>query len=228
YLILPRLNTTYSSLYAIQLFDQHFYPVDDGSDEHRPSEQQDIENYIRRFNDDIPACGAHQTSLSLSEATSMLLPMILRYAAHFKYRHNKSHLPEPRQIPLNTFMDVRPMYKGFAEGFNKCHIRGMTGFEFITGTWTGVYSDYRGFRRSTLSIVIDRSSRGFDAHREFIIEGRILESGVVHMVKRYIVHGWNWTWTGHVTPFGLVGILGSAPNMGGYFWIWKEERGVNQ
>jgi hypothetical protein len=70
---------------------------------------------------------------------------------------------------------------------------------------------------------IDRQTKGVDSHGEFTLEGRVCEDGTVIIVKRYIVAGWSWTWTGHVTPFGIVGIWGNQRYFGGYFWIRKEE-----
>lgn len=248
YLTLQRLATTHWSYDVVELFEKHFFPMMDVLDEHGEREPQAMEQTLREFEDGMPPPGTRQTSITQLEASSIILPMILRHCAQSNIHHTHNPFPKPSQLPFNTFMDVQPIYADFAEGFNKSHIRGMTSAEFLAGTWGGVYSDHRGMRRSTsfqarldppmhnirlvtqrsvdgdaVSVVIDRSSRGVDAHGEFSLEGRILNTGAVHMVKRYIVHGWNWTWTGYVTPFGLVGIWGSAMRMGGYFWIWKEE-----
>lgn len=252
YLTLQRLSTTrHSALYTLQLFERHFFPMMDGSDEHAPSEAAIIDKTIRRISGDTPRRGIPRTSLSPLEASSILLPMILHHCAHFKLKHENNYLPKPRQIPFNTFMDVRPIYEDFAHGFNKCHIRGMTSPEFIAGTWTGINLDWPSMSSrpqfggdmmhirlvtrppregddDAVSVIIDRSSGGLDSDGQFTLKGRILKSGAVYMAKRYILHPWNWNWTGHVTPFGLVGVWPGAAVTGGLFWMWKSEWGVDQ
>jgi hypothetical protein len=74
-----------------------------------------------------------------------------------------------------------------------------------------------------IKTVIDRESRGVDAHGEFSLQGQVLVDGSVRIAKRYIVHDTLWSWLGQITPFGIVGTWEGCDRFGGYFWIWKEE-----
>jgi hypothetical protein len=211
-------------------------------------ESERLDNITERLTKQVPPYNNTWTY-----ACAMLLPMILRLAVLFPSGADHGTLPTPKRIPFTTFMDIRAIYENNDQGFNKCHYGAMTSPQFLAGDWIGCYSDERGARVDRLSsrarydppmygirlitrarseqdgipeeisTIIDERSRGFDAHGEFSLSGTITTTGSVNLAKRYILAGWSWTWTGHVTPFGIFGIWTGLRHFGGHFWIWKEE-----
>jgi hypothetical protein len=185
---------------------------------------------------------------SIDQATALLPSFLFELAAHL-LAQDLSNLPLPAKIPFHALMDIPPVFRNDGEPSSACHIRKMTTLEFFSGTCKGYYS-YVGhgnasarwfdppmrniqivartpseeMRKSEkIKTVIDRESRGVDAHGEFSLQGQVLVDGSVRIAKRYIVHDTLWSWLGQITPFGIVGTWEGCDRFGGYFWIWKEE-----
>lgn len=79
--------------------------------------------------------------------------------------------------------------------------------------------------RQDISAVVTRETKGHDAHGKFRLSGHVTEDGMVRLVKQYNLFGISigeFTWTGRITPFGIVGVWGQS-SFGGYFWIFKDE-----
>ncbi|KAH7094403.1 hypothetical protein FB567DRAFT_2635 [Paraphoma chrysanthemicola] len=242
---LQRLSTTWDPNNVIRLFEQYFFP--DGA-EHGASVTEDT---MKCLCDRSPEYGVNKTTVSIEQASSLILPMVFGLASQFGAIDHPGDLPKPLKMPFRSYMDIPSISKDFALEFKTCHYSKMTDPTFLAGRWLGYYSDQRRFRMrpchanfdppmcdirmvvcqpsshdrisNNVSTIIDRRSRGVDSHGEFTLEGRICADGTVNIVKKYIVAGWSWTWTAHVTPFGIVGIWGNNRYFGGYFWIWKED-----
>lgn len=250
YTTLQRLKTHQDTKGVIRMFEDFFFPVwlEGTHPMSWSEEQQIISKTVERLCDRVPGYGQYTNNFTLAQAMAVLPAMIIELAAQFPSLEQLQVLPIPSKIPFHTFMMVPAVFRHTAEDFSTSHIRGMSTPTFLSGRWRGYYSDQRGFlnnrrfdpamrnisilsrdpsaeeaTRMKVQAIIDRRSRGVDSHGEFSLEGRVCENGLVHLVKRYIVMGWSWSWCGQVTPFGIIGVWGGHNNFGGYFWISKEE-----
>ncbi|KAH7084752.1 hypothetical protein BKA63DRAFT_402097 [Paraphoma chrysanthemicola] len=213
---LQRLSTTWDPNNVNRLFEQYFFP--DGAE----SGTSVTEDTVKCLCDRSLEYGVNKTTVGLEQASSLILPTIFGLASQFGAIDHPGDLPKPLKMPFRSFMDIPSISKHSALEFKTCHYSKMTDSAFLAGRWLGYYSDQRRISNNVATI-IDRRSRGVDSHGEFTLEGRICADGTVNIVKKYIVAGWSWTWTAHVTPFGIVGIWGNNRYFGGYFWIWKED-----
>jgi hypothetical protein len=105
------------------------------------SETELVENTIRTLHEHVLGYGILHRPFTPQKAYSMLPPMILMLSAFAA-----KHLPNPRNIPFFSFMDVASVYrspfgKSFSESFSKCHLREMTSPAFITGNCIGYCTD---------------------------------------------------------------------------------------
>jgi hypothetical protein len=76
---------------------------------------------------------------------------------------------------------------------------------------------------TTIKNVVNRESRGVNAHEKFLLDGQVREDGSMRITKRYVVNNFLWQWLAQVTPFGIVGVWGGYDRFEGNFWMWKEE-----
>ncbi|KAF2027846.1 hypothetical protein EK21DRAFT_91208 [Setomelanomma holmii] len=235
YVTSRRLCTTWDPKGVVRLFEDHFHPEWSGSEvvasRHSHPDTTITGDTVKRL--------VNRTPKYRSDITP------------FGAIDHPGDLPKPLKVPFQDFMDVPTIYEKCALGFSTCHYRNLTSPDFLAGTWLGYYSDQRRFREllfhanfdprmsglllvvrsptdhectgNHATVMIDRQSRGVGSQGEFVLEGRVCEDGTVKIVKRYIFAGWNWTWTGHVTLFGIVDLWGNERYVGGYFWIWKED-----
>jgi hypothetical protein len=250
YMTLQHLSTNRDSKETIKQFEEFFLSAP--SQEESPdsnndlSETEHLDRIIKRLHKHLP-----RFNNTLPQVYAVLLPTILQLAVQHPAVAAFGSLPDPRKIPFIGFMDIRQVYDKFDQGFNTCHVRGMTSPQFLAGRWTGYYSDRRGWRSVSdlglfdprmrdinlvtrtpseydiktrrLTTIIDGQSRGVDEHGEFTLQGYISGQGVVKLEKRYIAADWTWTWAARVTPFGIVGFWGGDAHFGGFLWIYKEE-----
>ena len=247
YTTLQRLGSTNTSRDVLALFTRHFMPSWPHADSTIVGTQNTIETVIQRLSERIPGYGTFIRDFTLTQA-SAALPLLLVAIASQHDNRKQRLLPISGKIPFVKFMDIPRIYHSSAELFTTCHYRLMTTPEFLSGRWTGCYSDHRSFRNRTVNIdppmqniqmvvhepteeartrlrisaVIERETRGYDSHGDFLLSGRIREDGLVSIAKQYLGLGISWTWTGRITPFGIVGVWGHN-SFGGYFWIFKEE-----
>lgn len=247
YTTLQRLGSTNTPNDVVDLFVGHFGP--NGIDIQPLDGTQDlIENVIQRLSERVPGYGTFKRDFSLIQA-SAVLPLLLIAIATSSHALRQRFLPIPANIPFAKFMDIPNVFRNSAELFTTCHYQAMTTPEFLSGRWLGYYSDHRWFginrmvridppmqciqvfayepteearTRLRIKAVIDRETRGYDACGDFRLSGRVREDGLVSVAKQYLGSGDSWTWTGRITPFGIIGVWGDH-SFGGYFWIFKEE-----
>jgi hypothetical protein len=248
YTTLQRLSSTRASMDVLTLFigyfNQSWTPTDMApfSAANTPM----IVNVIQHLSERVPGYGTFIRDFTLTQASAVLTPLLVAIAASYPTREQQI-LPAPTKIPFGKFMKIPGVYRNSAEPFTTCHNKCMTTPEFLSGRWTGYYSDqrHRGHNipidppmrdiqmivrepteeartKLRISAIIDRETRGYDSHGDFRLSGRVRKDGLVSAVKQYLVSGFSWTWTGRLTPFGIVGVWG-AQSFGGYFWIFKEE-----
>jgi hypothetical protein len=251
FITLQHLSATLDSKDTLQLFTEFFYLTRmEEQQASRREESEVIDDTMKHLCERVPGYGEHRADFNLVQASSVVIPMIFSLSAQFPRMGQAGDLPKPNKMPFQSFMNV-PSDQDSALSFSTCHLRTMTSPEFLTGRWTGYYSDQRAFRDAPsqaefdfpmrdirivaqdpseqeragghISAAVDRRSQGVDAHGHFILEGQIFTDGTVRIAKRYTVARWAWTWTGCITPFGIVGFWGNNRFLGGYFWIWKEE-----
>ncbi|EUC43770.1 hypothetical protein COCMIDRAFT_27758 [Bipolaris oryzae ATCC 44560] len=206
-----------------------------------------LRNHVRRY-------GRFKQSFHLDQAAALLPTFLLELAVYRLFPEQlRRQLPSVSCIGFRSNMRIPPVFSQDSSGtsFAECHVEKMTNPKFLTGKWTGYYSEQRDSVHvrsfdppmrdinivaraaegaSDVAAVIDRETRGVDAHGEFSLQGRVKKNGQVELVKRYIVSGWTWPWLGCMTPFGIAGTWGDASDefdefdsFGGYFWIWKED-----
>lgn len=152
--------------------------------------------------------------------------------------------PEVARMPFHKWMDIPMVYLKDSKVLWQGHIAKMATPSFISGVWQGYYTDDRdgehnledpmhdvnlstsephSHPESNTKTVIDGSSRGRDRVGRFTIHGAVYNDGEVLMTKQYS-GGWEWSYKGFVTPFGIAGIWGDEEwDFGGYFWLWKKE-----
>ncbi len=247
YTTLQRLCSTRNQNDVLVLFVRHFVPdwsADDGRLSTAVGKQEMANVVIQRLSERIPGHSTFTRDISLTQAAAAL--SLLLVAIAFKYGNRV--VPTPCKIPFTSFMDIPSVYHGSAELFSTCHYKYMATPELLAGQWCGYYSDHRWLQnhivgvdapmqairmvvqepteeartRLRISAVIGRETRGYDSHGDFRLSGRVREDGLVSLVKQYLGIGFSWTWTGRVTPFGIVGVWGDN-SFGGYFWIFKAE-----
>lgn len=246
YTTLQRLRSTKHPVHeALVLFIRQLVPDWSTGDPSLPG-VDDITAVTQRLSERVPGHGTFIRDFDLAQASAALVLLLV----HIASKYGNQFLPSPAAIPFAKLMDIPSVYHRSAGMFTTCHYRCMTKPEFLSGQWHGYYSDHRAFRRRAgrvdidppmhairiiaqeptgeartglrISAVIDRETRGHDAHGEFRLTGRVREDGLVSAAKQYIASGWSWTWTGRITPFGIVGVWGDN-SFGGYFWIFKSE-----
>jgi hypothetical protein len=251
YSTLQHLSSTWDHTETTKLFVSSLFPTTHSGKVRRAlrSEtgltEKTLKNLYKRFS----GYGDQHSTFTLQKACSILPPMILQLSDRYPNAAGNGTLPKPMKMPFPSFMDIDSVYRSSMESFSKCHLRQMTSPEFLSGNWTGYYSDIRWadhdrpatvqfdppmrdiciiarplFRKGQWAgTKIDKQSQGVDAQGEFTLEGLVEEDGTVSIDKFHIATSWTWKWTGHVTPFGIVGSWGNQYTLGGYFWIWKEE-----
>lgn len=244
YTILQRLGSTVKATDVLKPFIHHFAPDWQGDDTILLDMRDMADVVIQRMSERVPKYGSFIRDFDLVQASAAL--SFLLTAIVFEY--GNQNLPVPANIPFISFMDIPSVYHNSAELFTTCHYKRMITPAFLSGRWCGYYSDQRPFRnravnidppmqaiqmvvqepseeartRLRISAVIDRETRGYDAHGDFRLSGRVRGDGLVSVAKQYLALGDSWTWTGRLTPFGIVGVWGHN-SFGGFFWIFKEE-----
>jgi hypothetical protein len=252
YVTLQRLGTTWNPDDVICMFEDFFCPQSTArqTSAQATNNNSRIEETFGRLCERVPNYGEQHNPFTLSQASSILLSLIFSIAVQFPTIAEYGLLPKPNKIAFPDFMDIGSVFDATSDNFSICHLHEMTSPEFLSGQWIGYYSDQRYDRSLSnrnlfdppmheICIVarglsphdatargartkIDRQTKGVDSLGEFHLEGRVYANGTVDIAKWY--HGAHaWVWTGHVTPFGIVGHWGSQWGFGGYFWIWKEE-----
>ncbi|KZM23641.1 uncharacterized protein EKO05_0007446 [Ascochyta rabiei] len=245
YTTLQRLGSTNTSSDILALFIGHFDPKRIYA-QSLIGTQSSVAIVIQRLSERMPGYGTFIRDFTLTQASSALLLLLVAIAFTHQSRDQR-FLPVPAKIPFSDFMDIPRIYRQSAELFTTCHCKYMTTPGFLSGRWMGYYSDHRRIDRMfyidtpmqnihmlvhepteeartrlRISAVIDRDTKGYDAHGDFLLSGRVRKDGLVSIAKQYLGLGVSWTWTGRVTPFGIVGAWGNN-SFGGYFWIFKEE-----
>jgi hypothetical protein len=245
YTTLQRLGSTDDSSEVLALFTRHFVPDWAGAASALAVRQSMADNVIQQLSVRIPGYATFIRDLTLMQASAVLPLLLIAISSTYRKRANRL-LPMPCRIPFAEFMDLPSVYNSSAGLFATCHTRQMTTPEFLTGRWAGYYTDHRFGNRSIIvdapmqniqMVVsepteeartrlrirahIERETRGYDQHGDFRLTGRVREDGLVSVAKQYLGPGDSWTWTGQITPFGIVGVWGHN-SFGGYFWIFKE------
>lgn len=247
YSTLQRLGSTRTSKDVLALFFRYFVPDWPDADSTIAGAHNMVETLVERLRERIPGYGTFIRDFTLVQASAALPLLLVVIAAAYNYREQRL-LPIPAKIPFMRFMDLPSVYRRSADILTTCHYKRMTTPEFLSGTWMGFYSKHFTFgnraievdppmqniqmvvhepteearTRLRISSVIERATRGYDAHGDFLLSGRVREDGLVSIAKQYLGLGISWTWTGRVTPFGIVGVWGDN-SYGGYFWIFKDE-----
>jgi hypothetical protein len=251
YTILQQLCSTNTSNDVLDLLIRHFAPTWADADATIIGTHDMAETIIQRLSERIPGYGTFIRDFTLAQASAALPIVLVAIASAYESREDRL-LPTPSRIPFTQFMDLPSVYRSSAELFATCHYKRMATPEFLSGRWVGYYSDHRSFaiqvRNRTVSVdppmqsiqmaahdpteeartrlrisaIIERETRGYDAHGDFLLSGRVREDGLVSIAKQYLGSGISWTWTGRITPFGIVGVWGRH-SFGGYFWIFKED-----
>ncbi|KAJ4395690.1 hypothetical protein N0V91_010658 [Didymella pomorum] len=246
YTTLQRLGSTKDFSEVLALFTRHFVPDWVGAASALAVRQSMADNVIKQLSVRIPGYATFIRDLTLMQASAALPLLLIAIASTYCERQTRQ-LPMPCKIPFSKFMDIPSVYRSSAGLFATCHTRQMTAPEFLSGRWAGYYTDHRFGHRSIIvdapmqdiqMVVsepteeartrlrirahIERETRGHDQHGDFRLTGRVREDGLVSVAKQYLALGDSWTWTGRVTPFGIVGVWGHN-SFGGYFWIFKEE-----
>ncbi|OSS52059.1 hypothetical protein B5807_03950 [Epicoccum nigrum] len=251
YTLLQRLGSTINVIDFLAPFVNNFVPDWRPTDPNMPLDfVSDV--VIQRMSERVPKYGSFIRDFDLTQASAALSLVLVAVA----FQYGNSTLPAPTKIPFVQFMDIPSAHHNSAELFTTCHYRRMITPEFLSGMWHGYYTDHRSFQHLTvhvdpamraiqmvvqppteeartrlrISAVIDRETRGYDAHGDFRLSGRVREDGLVSLAKQYLASGNSWTWTGRMTPFGIVGVWGhnSQNSFGGYFWLFKDEWMVKQ
>ncbi|KAJ4988193.1 hypothetical protein SVAN01_06289 [Stagonosporopsis vannaccii] len=246
YTTLQRLGSTKRPEHEVLvLFVRQLVP-DWSTDDPSLADVSDIKAVTQRLSERVPGHGTFIRDFDLTQASAALVLLLVYIAS----KYGNQFLPCPAKISFTKFMDIPSVYHRSAEIFATCHYRCMTTPEFLSGQWHGYYSDHRRFRRRAgrvdvdppmrairmiaqepteeartglrISAIIDRETKGHDAHGDFRLTGRVREDGLVSAAKQYLANGFSWTWTGRMTPFGIVGVWGHN-SFGGYFWIFKSE-----
>ena len=251
YVTLQRLGTSLDPQEIIRSFDD-FYGSSIGRKEVSIPGQieearmldvvEEIGEYVLDYNEE-------HNPFTLAQASSVLVLLILGLTTQLPAVASHGNSPKPNRMSFRDLMDIDTIIDMRPESFGTCHLREMTGPEFLCGQWLGYFSDRRGlnnlhnlFGNNMFDIdiaarplsphdatargartKIDRKTRGKDAHGEFSLEGRVYAKGNVDITKTYLVGSTSWVLTGHVTPFGIVGHWSNEWEFGGYFWIWKEQ-----
>lgn len=241
YTILQRLGSTANTADVYESLVLHFFPDCNDIDPSWSGRRAIKDHVLQRMSERIPKHGVFIRDFDLIQASAALAYLLVAIAS----THENHVLPIPASIPFIDFMDIPNVYHNSAEMFTACHYRSMITPGFLSGQWKGYYSDHRSREvrvespllaihmvvqepteeartRLRISSVISRDTRGYDAHGDFRLSGRVREDGLVSIAKQYVVHGASWTWTGRMTPFGIVGVWGNY-SFGGYFWIFKTE-----
>jgi hypothetical protein len=243
YTLLQRLGSTTNVIDFLAPFVNNFVPDWRPADPNMPLDfVSDV--VVQRMGERVPKYGSFIRDFDLTQASAALSLILVAVA----FQYGNSTLPTPAKIPFVQLMDIPSAHHNSAELFTTCHYRRMITPEFLSGMWHGYYTDHRDFHRRSvhvdrpmhaiqmvvqepaeeartrlrISAVIDRETRGCDAHGEFRLSGRVREDGLVSLAKQYLASGDSWTWTGRMTPFGIVGTWGNG-SFGGYFWIFKDE-----
>ena len=243
YTLLQRLGSTANVIDFLAPFVNNFVPDWRPADPNMPLEfVSDV--VAQRMSERVPKYGSFIRDFDLTQASAALSLILVAVA----FQYGNTTLPTPAKIPFVQFMDIPSAHHNSAELFTTCHYRRMITPEFLSGMWHGYYTDHRSFHHRTahvdpamrdiqmvveepteeartrlrISAVIDRETRGYDAHGDFRLSGRVREDGLVSLAKQYLASGNSWTWTGRMTPFGIVGIWGNS-SFGGYCWIFKDE-----
>ncbi|KAF2120897.1 hypothetical protein BDV96DRAFT_641549 [Lophiotrema nucula] len=176
------------------------------------------------------------------------LPFAFIYWLHVSGNLASIALPVPSRIPFSKYIHIPTPYRGSGRQFSTAHVAKMTSPDFLSGRWSGLYTDERSQNlhidppmtninivarprgaldrpAASIAAMIDRSSTGQDACGDFTLFGEVHEDGHVEIAKLYFNSGWEWMWNGRVMPFGIMGAWGGllAGGFGGYFWIWKDE-----
>lgn len=246
YTTLQRLGSTKRPEHEVLLLFARQLVPNWSNDDPLLSGVSDTNAVTQHLSERVPGHGTFIRDFDLTQASAALVYLLV----HIASKHGNQFLPSPAKIPFTKFMDIPSVYHRSAEVFATCHYRCMTTPEFLSGQWEGYYSDHQTFQRATsrvdidppmrairmiaqepseeartasrTSAVIDRETRGYDACGEFRLTGRVREDGLVSAAKQYLANGFSWTWTGRMTPFGIVGVWGHN-SFGGYFWIFKGE-----
>ncbi|KAF3032289.1 hypothetical protein E8E12_001375 [Didymella heteroderae] len=246
YATLQRLGSTNDFSEVLALFSRHFVPGWAGAASALAVRQSMADNVIKQLSVRIPGYATFIRDLTLMQASAALPLLLIAISSTYCERQTRL-LPMPCKIPFAKFMDIPSVYRSSAGLFATCHTRQMTAPEFLAGRWAGYYTDHRFGNRSIvvdapmqeiqmvvsepteeartrlrIRAHIERETRGYDQHGDFRLTGRVREDGLVSVAKQYLGLGDSWTWTGRVTPFGIVGVWGHN-SFGGYFWIFKEE-----
>lgn len=251
YVTLQRLGVSMDPQEIIGSFD-YFYGSSMGREEaliQAQIEEARMLDVVEMISECVLDYNEEHNPFTLAQASSVLVLLIFGLTTQLPAVAYQGNSPKPKMMSFRELMDIDSIIDMQAESFGTCHLREMTGPEFLCGQWIGYFSDYRGpnnlqnlfgNRMFDIGIAarllsphdvtargartkIDRKTRGKDAHGEFLLEGRVYANGNVDITKTYPLGSTSWIWVGHVTPFGIVGHWSNEWEFGGYFWIWKEE-----
>ena len=251
YTILQRLVSTSTAIDVLDLLVRQVAPDWWDTDAAATGTLGMAETLFQRLSERIPGYATFIRDFTLTQASAALPLLLVAIVSRSDIRTGPL-LAIPGQIPFTDFMAIPSVYRNSAETFSTCHYKHMTTPEFLSGRWMGYYSDHRPYAmrvanqtvnvdppmqniqmvveepteeartRLRISAVIERETRGYDTHGDFSLSGRVREDGLVSVAKQYLANGFSWTWTGRMTPFGIVGVWGQH-SFGGYFWLFKEE-----
>ncbi|KAH5396064.1 hypothetical protein HBI23_219770 [Parastagonospora nodorum] len=251
YVMLQRLSTTLNPLEVVRSFED-FYGSSTNREEvlnQAQSEEARTLKVIEKMSELVLDYYEEHYPFTLAQASSALVLLIFGLTTQLPPVAYYGNSPKPYRMSFQELMDIDSIIEMQAESFGTCHLHEMTGPEFLCGQWIGYFSDHRSVHNlrtlfdnpmSDIGIAarplsphdatargartkIDRNTRGKDAHGEFLLEGRVYANGNVDISKTYLLGSTSWVWTGHITPFGIVGHWSNEWEFGGYFWIWKEE-----
>ncbi|EAT87173.2 hypothetical protein SNOG_04782 [Parastagonospora nodorum SN15] len=224
YVMLQRLSTTLNPLEVVRSFED-FYGSSTNREEvlnQAQSEEARTLKVIEKMSELVLDYYEEHYPFTLAQASSALVLLIFGLTTQLPPVAYYGNSPKPYMMSFQELMDIDSIIEMQAESFGTCHLHEMTGPEFLCGIAARPLSPHDATARGART-KIDRNTRGKDAHGEFLLEGRVYANGNVDITKTYLLGSTSWVWTGHITPFGIVGHWSNEWEFGGYFWIWKEE-----
>ena len=85
--------------------------------------------------------GVFPTVFRLDQAAAVLLALLLDLPEHWRNWRHVGRLPIPAKMPFHSLMDLCSTVPYGSNPFSECHIRKMVTPRFLTGEWTGLFTN---------------------------------------------------------------------------------------